>query len=115
MGASAVVAGTAISCESRGRGSWRSFTEREALVVEGTCAQLIPTDRDPGAREAGVVHYIDIQLAGDPRHGGCCGDRLLTAESKRMIQPTLAVAEAGPPPKMMGTALKARIALRRPN
>jgi len=32
-----------------------------------------------------------------------------------MIQPTLAVAEAGPPPKMMGTALKARIALRRPN
>lgn len=64
MGVSAAVAGTAISCgESRGRGSWRFFTEREALVVEATCAQLIPTHRDPGAREAGVVHYIDIQLA----------------------------------------------------
>ena len=64
MGVSAAVAGTAISCgESKGRGSWRFFTEREALVVEATCAQLIPTDRDPGAREAGVVHYIDIQLS----------------------------------------------------
>jgi len=61
MGVSAAVAGTAISCgESRGRGSWRFFTEREALVVETTCAQLVPTDRDPGAREAGAIHYIDF-------------------------------------------------------
>ena len=37
--------------------------ERRALAVEAPCAQLIPTDRDPGVREAGVVHYIDIQLA----------------------------------------------------
>jgi hypothetical protein len=125
-------------------------------------AQLIPTDRDPGAREAGVIHYIDIQLAkrlrkhqaayrkgiaaldagsrskfgkgvrrtdsgsagGGAKHSGggqrsgrrsafrsrtssreygahCHGDRRLSAESKRMIQGTRAVAEAGLPPKMM--------------
>ena len=63
LGLSAAVAGTAISCgESNGRGTWRFFTEREALIVDAICAQLIPADRDPGAREAGAVNYIDIQL-----------------------------------------------------
>jgi gluconate 2-dehydrogenase gamma chain len=30
--------------------------------VDAICEQLIPADRDPGARFAGVVTYIDIQL-----------------------------------------------------
>ena len=30
--------------------------------MDAVCEQLIPADRDPGARAAGVVHYIDIQL-----------------------------------------------------
>jgi gluconate 2-dehydrogenase gamma chain len=38
------------------------FTDAEAETVDAICAQLIPADRDPGAHEAGVVHYIDIQL-----------------------------------------------------
>jgi gluconate 2-dehydrogenase gamma chain len=31
--------------------------------MDAVCEQLIPADRDPGAKSAGVVHYIDTQLA----------------------------------------------------
>lgn len=41
---------------------WRFFSDDEARTVDAICAQLIPMDRDPGAHEAGVVNYIDIQL-----------------------------------------------------
>ena len=30
--------------------------------MDAICAQIIPSDQDAGAREAGVVNYIDIQL-----------------------------------------------------
>ena len=33
-------------------------------MLDAVCAQIIPTDQDPGAREAGCVAYIDRQLAG---------------------------------------------------
>lgn len=46
----------------KGSGRWRFFTDNEALMVDAICAQLIPRDQDPGAREAAVVNYIDIQL-----------------------------------------------------
>jgi gluconate 2-dehydrogenase gamma chain len=43
----------------------RFFTETEALVVAAAVARIFPTDDSgPGAREAGVVIYIDRQLAG---------------------------------------------------
>jgi gluconate 2-dehydrogenase gamma chain len=58
-----VAAGTATSCGSRSTTSWRYFTDDEARTVEAITAQLIPADTDPGAKEAGVVDYIDIQLA----------------------------------------------------
>ena len=35
------------------------FTDEELRVIEAACARLIPTDHDPGAREAGVADYID--------------------------------------------------------
>jgi gluconate 2-dehydrogenase gamma chain len=41
------------------------FTEAEALAVKAACARIFPTDESgPGATEAGVVVYIDRQLAG---------------------------------------------------
>ena len=43
--------------------SWRFFTDDEARTVEAITAQLIPSGPGPGAREAGVVYYIDIQLS----------------------------------------------------
>lgn len=39
------------------------LTHREAADVEAICAQIIPSDATPGAREAGVVFFIDRALA----------------------------------------------------
>jgi len=60
-----VAAGSAVSCSRAiepGAG-WRFFTAAEARTVEAICAQLIPADQDPGAKEAGVVNFIDLQLS----------------------------------------------------
>jgi gluconate 2-dehydrogenase gamma chain len=50
------------------------LTAAEAADVEAIAAQIVPTDGLPGAREAGVVHFIDrafatffSQLSGDYR------------------------------------------------
>jgi len=43
---------------------WQYFTAEEATLVDALCEQIIPADKDPGARQAGVVRYIDIQLTG---------------------------------------------------
>jgi gluconate 2-dehydrogenase gamma chain len=43
----------------------RFFTQAEALTVAAACARIFPGDTSgPGAREAGVVIFIDRQLAG---------------------------------------------------
>jgi gluconate 2-dehydrogenase gamma chain len=43
----------------------RFFTEAEALTVAAAAARIFPSDENgPGAKEAGVVIYIDRQLAG---------------------------------------------------
>jgi len=39
------------------------FTPEEAVEVEAIAARIIPTDDAPGAREAGVVYFIDRGLA----------------------------------------------------
>lgn len=62
-GLAAAAAGVAISCRHDVPGrNWRFFTNDEAGTVDAVCAQIIPADRDAGAREARVVAYIDIQL-----------------------------------------------------
>lgn len=40
------------------------FTDHEWRTVEAAAARIIPTDRDPGATEAGVVRFIDRYLSG---------------------------------------------------
>lgn len=60
-GVSAAVLGPTIGCGSK-PGPWRFFTDAEARTLAAVCSQLIPADRGPGAKEAGVVNYIDIQL-----------------------------------------------------
>lgn len=39
------------------------FTVSDAADVEAVAAQIVPTDDTPGAREAGVIHFIDRALA----------------------------------------------------
>lgn len=48
-------------------GPWRALTPDEARLVEAVAEQIVPADRDPGAKEAGVVVFIDRQLAGPYR------------------------------------------------
>ena len=51
--------------ERRLRVPLRFFTRDEALAVAAAAAQIFPSDESgPGANEAGVVIYIDRQLAG---------------------------------------------------
>ncbi len=40
------------------------FSPAQAAQVEAIAARIIPTDDTPGAREAGVIHFIDQSLAG---------------------------------------------------
>ncbi len=44
-----------------------TFTAPEARVIEGMIDHIIPADDMPGALAAGVVFYIDKQLAGPLR------------------------------------------------
>ena len=64
LGSAAVaVSGVAAGCGGV-KSSFRFFTEREARVLDAILAIVIPSDDAPGAREAGVIHYIDRQLKG---------------------------------------------------
>ena len=42
----------------------RFFDEHQWATIEAATARIIPTDHDPGAREAGVVRFIDRYLSG---------------------------------------------------
>jgi gluconate 2-dehydrogenase gamma chain len=46
---------------------WRCLNEDEARTLEAICERIIPADQDPGAAWAGVVTFIDRQLAGPYR------------------------------------------------
>ena len=55
-------AATAVACAGP-KGRWRSLTEEEATTLAAACDQIVPPDEDPGAAQAGVVTFIDRQLA----------------------------------------------------
>ncbi len=66
-GGVAAGAGTAALVGKMGpapKGPFGVLTPEQARLVEAVCEQIIPADKDPGAREAGVVHFIDKQLGG---------------------------------------------------
>lgn len=51
-------------CRGPSGAAWRFFTAEEAQTVIALCEQVIPADQDPGATDAGVIHYIDRHLVG---------------------------------------------------
>ena len=63
LAATAAAASPLVSCAGLSK-PWRSFTEAEARTLAALCERLIPTDADPGAAWAGVVNFLDKQLAG---------------------------------------------------
>jgi gluconate 2-dehydrogenase gamma chain len=53
------------AAETPVRVALRCFTADEALAVAAACERIFPSDENgPGAKEAGVIVYIDRQLAG---------------------------------------------------
>src|SRR3954447_22246860 len=42
----------------------QTFSALEARIIEVLCDQIIPADESAGAKDAGVLYYIDRQLAG---------------------------------------------------
>lgn len=43
---------------------FQTLSESEAQILIALIDAVIPADKDPGARDAGVIHFIDKQLAG---------------------------------------------------
>ena len=62
LGAAAAATLTGSACRGGASGAWRFFKDREARTLEAILERLIPDDGSPGARDAGVIHYIDRQL-----------------------------------------------------
>ena len=58
-----LASGAVLSCAPADRtGGWHTFTDADAATVDAIAALIIPTDDTPGAREAGVVQFIDRSL-----------------------------------------------------
>ena len=60
-GATAAAA-TAVACAAP-KGRWRVLSEDEARTLGAACDCIVPPDEDPGAVQAGVVSFVDRQLA----------------------------------------------------
>lgn len=52
-----------VAAQTPGGAAPAFLTGAEAADVEAIAAQIIPSDGTPGAREAGVIHFIDRALA----------------------------------------------------
>ena len=61
--------GRALADAGTDRSSPLVLTRQEWDTLEAVAGRIIPSDEDPGAREAGVVGYIDAQLAHPPVSG----------------------------------------------
>ena len=56
-------AALAVGCSTHGHGGWDFLSDGQALTLAAMCDQIIPADDFPSASEAGVITYIDHQLA----------------------------------------------------
>ena len=54
---------TAIGCHGAKSGEWDFLSDTHARILAALCDQVIPADDFPSASQAGVVTYIDRQLA----------------------------------------------------
>ena len=64
LGAAAAGAITGAAAGCGGGSRWRSLSDEEGRTLEALVECIIPAGDGPGAREAGVIHYIDRQLTG---------------------------------------------------
>jgi gluconate 2-dehydrogenase gamma chain len=69
-------------------GTFQFFSPADAAEIEAVAAQIVPTDSSPGAREAGVIYFIDHALttfdkAQQPRYTQ--GIKDLQAKAREMV------------------------------
>jgi len=59
-----IMATAQYACEAKKVGmEFETLTSEEATQIEAIAAQIIPSDDTPGAKEAGVVYFIDRALS----------------------------------------------------
>ena len=51
------------ACSYTAKKTYRILSEDEASCLIALCEQIIPADEDPGATDAGVINFIDKQIA----------------------------------------------------
>ncbi len=56
-------AAAVIGCHGTANGGWEFLSDSHARILGVLCDQIIPADDFPSASQAGVVTYIDRQLA----------------------------------------------------
>lgn len=63
VGIAGLLATGQAACTARDEGAaFKTLSEAEARELEAIAARILPTTDTPGAREAGVIHFIDQSL-----------------------------------------------------
>ena len=86
-----------IGCRGSKTGNWDYLSDSHARTLAVFCDQIIPSDEFPSASQAGVVVYIDRQLARHyRRHRAAYRDGLETIDSLSRQRFGFAFADANP-------------------
>jgi gluconate 2-dehydrogenase gamma chain len=75
------------------------LSAEEAAEIEAAACRIIPSDSSPGAREAGVIYFIDRALAtfaADQREGYTQGLPVLRAKTREMFPSVSKFSQASP-------------------
>ena len=97
-------AALAVGCKEGNHGNWDFLNDAQARTLTAICDQIIPADDFPSASEAGVLVYIDRQLARHyRRHRNAYRDGLAQADamSRRQFGHDLASLSAPQQPKLV--------------
>jgi gluconate 2-dehydrogenase gamma chain len=74
-------AALAVGCKAGKQGNWDFLSDAQARTLTAICDQIIPADDFPSASQAGVLIYIDRQLARHyRRHRNAYRDGLAQAD-----------------------------------
>ena len=87
-----------VGCNAKKSADWESLSEAHARTLAALCDQIIPADDFPSASQAGVVNFIDRQLARHyAKHQKTYRDGLDAADamSRSRFDASLADAAAG--------------------
>src|SRR2546430_14924722 len=88
-----------VQANSAGSKKLEFFTPGDAAEVESIAARVIPSDETPGAREAGVVYFIDralLTFAKDQQKTYRDGLPALQAQTKKMFPSVKSFSAASP-------------------